>query len=111
MSDPGNAAQVRIIADQVADAAVKRFVQEHPAHPAQPVKAEIPAILKWAGGIISAILIGWAVTTANTSMATLTELRVTVARIDERQQQDQTGKRLDQIEERLSRLEQRKGGE
>ena len=104
MSDPANTVQTRIIADTVARAAVEEYVRQHPQ---LTPKAEIPAPLKWAGGIASAVLIALAVAAATWTISTLNGLQLTVARMDERQQRDDTGKWLDKIEERLNRLEQR----
>lgn len=115
----GNSEQVRAIADQVglaaASAAIREFVSQHPHFAPPPPKPEIPAPIKWAAIIISGLLtVGvsgacfWVVTT-------LDQLQDTVARIDERQLQDTTGKRLDAVElvnaeqtERLAALEQGK---
>lgn len=108
MTGLGNEVQARAIAEQVAEAAVQKFAQSNP--PATPPKTEIPAPLKWAAGVISAVLIAGAVATANWTVGTLNGLQITVARMDERQQRDETGKRLEKIEERLTRLEQVKQG-
>lgn len=114
MSDPGNAAQVRTIADQVAitaaDEAIRRFgAQLAAGQTAAPPKADLPAPLKWIGAIAAAIMTAGSVALFIWVVSTLNELQLTVARIDERQLHDTTGKRLDQIEERLGRLEQGKG--
>jgi len=100
----GDLAQIRLIGEQIAEAAIVKFTTEHPQ---TPQKAEIPPPLKWAGGIAAAVfaaLIGafclWMVTTLN-------EMQITVARIDERQQSqaaDQTGK-FQEIDRRISTLE------
>ena len=111
MTDTGNAAQVRAIADQVgssaAEEAIRRFAMQLAAGQASAPRAEVPAPLKWAAGIVSAVLIAGAIATANWTVTTLNDLQIVVARMDERQQQDQTSARLEKIEERLSRLEQR----
>ncbi|WP_447724648.1 hypothetical protein [Sphingomonas koreensis] len=108
MSDPGNASQVRMIASQVAAAAVEEYAHRYP--PAPP-KAEIPPPIKWAAAVIGALMTAGSVALFIWVVSTLNELQLTVARIDERQQQDTTIQRLDKIEERLSRLEQRKAEE
>lgn len=110
MTDLGNATQARLIADQVADAAITRFHQMHPPPPPAPERQELPPTVKWMAAAIGALgtaaLIGmclWVVSTLST-------LQQTVTRIDERQQITATDRgemkvRLDRIEERLARLE------
>ncbi|RYD68373.1 MAG: hypothetical protein EOP58_00710 [Sphingomonadales bacterium] len=107
MTDPGNAAQVRMVAEQVAEATIKRFTQEHLL---PPVKAEMPATLKLWGSIGAAVLTLVVTSGVIWGVSTLNALQITVARMDERQQQDTTGARLEKIEERLSTLEQIKRG-
>jgi len=104
MVDPANTVQSRVIADTVARATIEEFVRQHPM---QPPKAEVPGPLKWAAGIIGAIVVALSVGSATWAVSTLNALQITVARMDERQQRDETGKRLDKIEERLNRLEQK----
>lgn len=115
MTDTGNAAQVRIIADQVgeaaADAAIKRFIQTYPPLPAETPKVDMPAPLKWAAGIIGVLMTTGIAALCFWVVSSLSDLQITVARIDERQQQDTTVQRLDKIEERLSSLERRKAAE
>lgn len=96
MSDLANTEQTRVVAEAVARAAIKEFVREHPEFK----KAEIPAPLKWAAGIIAALLTAgvagmffWLVTTVN-------DVQLTLARMDERQQSGEAG-----YERRISRLE------
>jgi hypothetical protein len=103
----GNEVQSRMIAEQVAMAAVERYAQMHP--PIAPAaRMEVPAPLKWAAAIVSAILTAGAVAMALWVVTTLGNLQQTVTRIDERQRLvgDSTSDRLKMIEERLSRLEQ-----
>ena len=104
----GNAAQVRIVAEQVADAAITRFAQKHP----EVSKSDIPPPLKWAGAIIAALFtmgIGgmavWLVTTVN-------EMQVTLARMDERMANQSTTQegQLDEMGRRVTRLESYHGG-
>lgn len=108
MTGLGNEVQARAVAEQVAVAAVELYAQRHPPIPPKP---EIPAPIKWAGGIIASVMalastggMVWGVTTLN-------ELQITVARMDERMRHDTTPERLEKIEERLTRLEQMKGGQ
>lgn len=83
MPDSGNVEQVRLVAEQVADAAILRFASRHPEMVKQPVEA--PPMVKWLVGAIaafgSAALIGlgfWLVTSVSS-------MRETLARMDERQ--------------------------
>ena len=105
MSDLVNEVTARGIVDRVAQAAVERFAQTH------PVKAEIPAPLKWAAGVATAVITALVVSMCVWMAGTLNGLQQTVTRIDERQQitGDSTGSRLDRIEERLTRLERGAG--
>ncbi|MFD1034161.1 hypothetical protein ACFQ15_05800 [Sphingomonas hankookensis] len=102
MSDSGNSAQVRMVAEQVADAAITRFHQQQ-----APMKAEIPAPLKWAGALAVAVATAGIVALCLWVVSTLSQLQQTVTRIDERQQINgpAIGGRLDKIEERLSAVE------
>lgn len=104
----GDAAQIRKIVDQSGEAAASLAVAKYAAeHPVPQTKPEIPGPLKWAAGIISALLamgvggsVVWLMTTVN-------EMQVTVARIDERlssADRAQTS-RDDEINRRLTRLE------
>lgn len=101
--DTGNAAATRAIADQVAEATVELYARKHP-----PSKAEIPAALKLWGSIAAAVMTLTVTSGVVWGVSTLNDLQITVARMDERQQRDETGKRLDKIEDRLSRLEEAK---
>lgn len=102
----GNAAQTRIIADQVAEATITQFFRQHPElSPNKPV--EVPPPLKWAAAIIAALLVAgiggsftWLVTTVN-------EMQVTLARMDERMagQTTSSDNRLGEVERRVARLE------
>jgi hypothetical protein len=109
----GDAAQTRLIAEQVGEAAatlaVTKFAAQHPG----AVKAEIPGPLKWAAGIIAALLATGVGGTAVWLMTTVNEMQVTIARIDERMvsQSDTQESRFDEINRRLSRLEQLQAGD
>ncbi len=104
MSGIGNEVQMREIVDQVALAAVKKYAQENPP---PRVKAEIPPVLKLAGGLISALLTTGIAAMCLWVVSTLSALQQTVTRIDERQQNTGTTitQRLDKMDDRLTRLE------
>lgn len=99
---PTDAAVIRTVAEQVVDAAWLKVSQEH----ADTRKMSIPAPLQWAGGIAAGIMafvmtgfIGWAA-------FTLSDLKETVARIDERQKaQTDLPSQVDALERRVSLLE------
>lgn len=105
----GDAAQTRAIVDQAAKAsaelAVRQFVAEHPD--LSPPKTEIPGPLKWAAGIVSALLAMGVGGTVVWLMTTVNEMQVTIARIDERMASAAVSavSRDDEINRRLTRLE------
>lgn len=106
MTSLGDVAQTRAIAEQVgqaaAEIAIRDFVNQHPHFAPPPAeKAEMSTLMKWGGGIAATIIAAAIVWMA----ATLNSLQITVARMDERQQQDMTGKRLDAVETRVTTLE------
>lgn len=84
MPDSGNAEQTRIIAETVADTAITRFVSQHPELRQGSVTAEIPAPLKWAGAIIAGLFTAGTATLAFWLVSTVSEMQVTLARMDER---------------------------
>lgn len=102
-TDPALLAQFRILAEQAADIALTKHER-----PIPETKVEIPGPMKWAAGIISAVMTAgvvalflWIVTTVNTMQQTL-------VRIDERQQ-SQTGSldgRFADVDRRILVLEQ-----
>jgi hypothetical protein len=105
----GNAAQVRAITDQVAQAAateaIAAFLKVHPEL-ATP-KTEIPAALKLAGSIVAALLTLAVGSTAVWIISSVSQMQVTLARMDERQQ-GQTGSldaRFVNLEGRVTKLE------
>lgn len=99
----GDSAQVRLIVEQVVDAAIVRLGTA----PVAKEKAEVPPILKTAGVIVSALLTMGITALALWLVTTLNDMQVTVARIDERQQSqagDLNG-RFEEVNRRLARLE------
>lgn len=100
----GNLAQIRLIAEQIAEAVIVKYATEHPSPPPKP---EIPPSLKLAGAVITAFLTAAVIGIGFWIVTTLSEMQVTVARIDERQQSssgDTTGK-FQEIDRRISNLE------
>lgn len=104
----GNAMQTRAVAEQVgriaARNAIEEFVDQHP----ELKKDEIPGPLKWAAGIISALLAMGVGGTVVWLMTTVNEMQVTMARIDERMESQGSSQdsRFEEINRRLQRLEQ-----
>ncbi len=108
LNDSGNAEQVRAIAEQVADTAISRFAANHPEVRRGTVVAEIPAPLKWAAIIASAVLTVSASAGLIWMVTSVSEMSVTLARMDERMggyieaqavQMQQLEGRVDQLED------------
>lgn len=103
----GDAAQIRMIGEQigavVAEVAIDKYARSHPE---TVTKVEIPAPIKWAAAILSAIMTACAVAMAIWMVSTLNDLQLTVTRIDERQQRDTTGKEISELKARVTALEQ-----
>lgn len=79
----GNDVQIRLIAEQIAEAAVTKFALTHPE--ISHVKAEIPAPLKWAGAIIGVLFTTGIAGVAFWLVSSVNTMQVTLARMDERQ--------------------------
>lgn len=95
----GNDAQNRIAAEQIAEAVITRFTQQHP----ELRKAEIPAPLKWAGGIIAALFTAGVAAMAMWLVSSVSNMQVTLARIDERSVNRDA--QYSDIDERVRQLE------
>lgn len=111
----GDAAQTRRIAEQVGESAatiaIHKFLAEHPELKPKP---EVPPPLKWAAGILAALLTTGVGGTAVWLMTTVNEMQVTIARIDERMDGNASSldSRFDALDGRVSKLEgYRAGGE
>lgn len=99
-----DAAIIRQMAEQVADYALLKFSQQHQ----ETKRAEIPAPLKWAAAIVSALMSAVVVAAIFWMASTLNNLQLTVARIDERQQSqgnDVSGQ-FEKMDQRITRLEE-----
>lgn len=105
----GDAAQTRAIVDQAAKATAELAIAQFAANHPELRKPEIPGPLKWAGGIVAALLATGVGGTAVWLMTTVNEMQVTLARMDERMESSSTAQdsRFDEINRRLMRLEQR----
>lgn len=106
MTGMGNETQVRVIAEQIADAAIIKLAAEQRRNQPPP-PPEIPAPLKWAAAIIGAIMATGTVALCLWIVTTLSDLQQTVTRIDERQKLsgDTVTKRLDDLDGRVTRME------
>lgn len=109
MTDPrpsaGDAAQVRLIVEQVVDAAMVRLGSRQSEK--EPSKMELPPSIKWAAGIVSAVITAAVIGFMLWMVTTLNDMQLTVARIDERQQSqgsDVDG-RFQDFDRRVMRLE------
>lgn len=84
----GDKSQVRMIAEPIAEAAaeiaISKFAANHPEVRRGTVVAEIPAPLKWAAVIASAILTISASGGLIWLVSSVSEISVTIARMDER---------------------------
>lgn len=112
MTGIGNETQVRVIAEQIAEAAIVKISQQNQQN--QPPRGtELPAPLKWAAAIITAIMTTGACAMCIWVVSTLADLQQTVTRIDERQKLsgDSVTKRLDGLEDRVTRIETSSHGE
>lgn len=103
MTTSGDTAQSRIMMENVADAAASAAIMRF-----QSAKPEIPAPLKWAAGIIAALFVAGIGGTATWLITTVNEMQVTLARMDERleNQGPALDSRFGEIERRIGRLEQ-----
>lgn len=102
----GDAAQMRDIAEaigkQVAKAAIHEFNSEHP----ELSEAKIPPPLKWFGIIASAVLTLLIGSGSLWLFNTVSEMQVTLARLDERIGSGSVkDARFDDLERRVTKLE------
>lgn len=99
MTDTGNSAQVRVIADQVADAAITRFAAEHPEISKD---SGFSNFQKGVVGVAVTLLVSailWLVSTVN-------QMQLTLARLDERIASGGVkDARVDDLERRVTTLE------
>ena len=109
----GDQAQIRALVEQVAEGtaeiAISKFCAQHPEVRQSAVVAEIPAPLKWAAIIASTIITVSASAGLVWLVSTVSEMSITLARIDERQTryvEAQTA-RMEDIERRLDRYNER----
>ena len=106
MPDAANLEQMRMALDSMAKAAVLEFAREHPQL-SQPAKPEMPAPLKWLGGMAAALMTACAIGFVVWLTGTVSEMQMTLARMDERQssQVDFVDSRFEETNRRLTKLE------
>ena len=99
----GNAVQTRAVAEQVAEAVLTRFVAEHPDINRQ----DIPPMLKWSAGVVSALLTAGISALAFWLVSTVNDMQMTLARVDERMasQADNQASQFEEINRRINKLE------
>lgn len=97
----GNAEQVRIVAEQVAEIVFLKVQRE------QPKEATIPPPLKWAGMVAGSILAMGAGAIAIWLVSTTADIQVILAKMDVRtQMQDKAQEvKFEEIDRRLLKLE------
>lgn len=95
------------IAEDAAESAVNKFVDAHPEVRRGTVVAEIPAPLKWAAVITAAIISMAASGGVVWLVSSVSQMSVTLARMDERMGNYITSQenRIREIERRVDRLE------
>lgn len=95
--------------EQIADAVIERFVSQHPELRQAAVVTEIPPTIRWAGIIISGVMVASVTAGLFWLVATVSAMQVTLARMDERiggwisAQKDQ----YEALEKRVEKLEKR----
>lgn len=103
----GDEAQIRRITDPIARAAatiaISEFASQHPELRQSSVTTEIPAPLKWASVIIAGLFTAGTATLAFWLVSTVSEMQVTLARMDERLA-NQTAVQSEQIKEIAGRV-------
>lgn len=111
MPDSADRAQIAKIAEQVVIAAITQLRVENPELLVAK-EAAIPAPLKWAGAIIAGLFTAGTATLAFWLVSTVSEMQVTLARMDERMQSGTIkDARYDDIERRVTKLEGYHSGE
>lgn len=102
MTGSGNEAQVRLVAEQVVDAAL---VKVHGN--LNPPEARIPTPLRWAAGIVAGLFTAGSAAMALWLVTSVSNMQVTLARMDERlaNQNDAQLKAIEQLDGRVTDLE------
>lgn len=102
----GDAAQTRIIVEQVVDAAIIRFKDT------QPIKAEMPGVLKWVAGIAASVFAALVTSGCIWMVVTLSDMKNDVTQLT-----TQLGAggaieaRFNELNRRMDRIERQQGSE
>jgi hypothetical protein len=110
-TDPAALAAVRQMAQQAADIALAEIApvlsRVDRALLQQETKVEMPALMKWAGGIITAILTAGIIALFFWLVSSVNDMQQTLARMDERQKAQGEGldSRFTDYDRRIRRLE------
>jgi hypothetical protein len=121
-TDPANLAAIKSMAQQAADIALAEItpilsrVDRALLLQENKVETSVPALMKWAGGILTAILTAGIIALFFWLVSSVSEMQQTLVRIDERQkaQVDGLDTRFSDYDRRIRRLEtlhQLDGGE
>lgn len=103
----GDSEQVRAIIEQVSETLFYKFEREHPVR----TEAAIPSPLKWAGAIIAGLFTAGTAALAFWLVSTVSEMQVTLARMDERMASGTVkDARVDELDRRVTKLEAISGG-
>lgn len=103
----GDSEQVRAIIEQVSETLFYKFEREHPVR----TEAAIPSPLKWAGAIIAGLFTAGTAALAFWLVSTVSEMQVTLARMDERMASGTVkDARVDDLDRRVTKLEAISGG-
>lgn len=110
-TDPANLAAIKTMAQQAADIALAEITpilsRVDRALIQQEKRVESPAMIKWAGGIITAILTAGIIALFFWLVSSVNEMQQTLVRIDERQKAQVEGldTRFADYDRRIRRLE------
>lgn len=98
----GDAVQTRMIAEQVAEAVILKYEQDHP----RPVEAAVPPLIKWMVGAAAALGLAAVVGGGTWLVSSMSQVQITLARMDERMTTGSVkDSRFDEHERRIVKLE------
>lgn len=102
-SDLGNTVQSRVMATQIARAAIAEYVLEHPT---KPEASATSVFLKWGAGILAILVAGGLAASASWVVNSIAEMKDTLTRLDERIQNGAVkDSRYDDLDRRVTTLE------
>lgn len=102
-SDLGNTVQSRVMATQIARAAIAEYVLEHPTKPEAPASS---VILRWGAGILAVLVAGGIAASASWVVNSIAGMKDTLTRLDERIANGAVkDSRYDDLDRRITALE------